>query len=466
MPGTPSARNAAKLLISLLLTALMGCATQSFRTDVRGYTESYAQVSDQQMLYNLARLNCGLPPYFLTVGQINSSYEYDASDNASVGAAGGLQRTSGNTNTVYSPAASGLLSPLATTFARVVTRSLNLGNTVGGSVESTPSFTYIPLNGDSAAKEFLTQIQPEIFEHFCQQGWPIDQLLRVLVDRIEMRLPNGEISVLTNSPTRGSPESYVLFLRVCGELRKLQRQGKLIIRDKREIEYFGQQTFPNPTTKDLTSANAAGYSWYKVGDNAWMIGRETDTAVFTVLPQDVAALQAQARSASLSERNLIALLQTGISISSAVPGMNENTETGSAYIVLRSISTALSSVATEENSFYDVLDRYPADSPTGIPYDECRPAIELLWDKSVVPQGYQWNQLLPSLLSISFQGKTYKVTDPLPVKNEGDTDSWADQAALSTWNRDTFRLLVEIQSEIGVDLSKFQNQVIQWRQQQ
>jgi len=448
----------------LIVIFLSGCATQSFRTDVRGYTEAYAQVSDQQMLYNLARLNNGLPPYFLTVGQINSSYEFEASDQASASASGGISRTSGNTANTYAPGVTGLLVPLATSFTHVFTRALTFGNTATGSVQTNPSFTYIPLNGDSAAKEFLTQVSPEVFEHFCQQGWPIDQLLRVLVDRIEMRLPDGEISVLTNSPTRGSPESYVLFLRVCGELRELQRSGKLIIRNKKEVEYFGDQTFPNPSTKDLTSANADGYKWYKVSENAWMIGKEVNTVVFTVLPQDASTLEATARNASKSERNLIELLKAGISISAAIPSTDES-ENQEAYIVLRSFSTAMSSVATEENTFYDILERYPPTSPTGILPDECRPVIELLWDKSRVPEEQRWKQLLPPLLSVSFAGKSYKITDPEVDPQDGQMSQWADRTALATWNRDTFRLLVELQSEVGVDLSKYQNQIITFRQQ-
>jgi hypothetical protein len=256
----------------------------------------------------------------------------------------------------------------------------------------------------------------------------------------------------------------VLFLRVCGELRELQRSGKLIIRNKKEVEYFGDQTFPNPSTKDLTSANADGYKWYKVSENAWMIGKEVNTVVFTVLPQDASTLEATARNASKSERNLIELLKAGISISAAIPSTDES-ENQEAYIVLRSFSTAMSSVATEENTFYDILERYPPTSPTGILPDECRPVIELLWDKSRVPEEQRWKQLLPPLLSVSFAGKSYKITDPEVDPQDGQMSQWADRTALATWNRDTFRLLVELQSEVGVDLSKYQNQIITFRQQ-
>ena len=257
----------------------------------------------------------------------------------------------------------------------------------------------------------------------------------------------------------------MLFLRVCGELRNLQREGKLVIRNRKEVEYFGDQVFDNPSSKDLISANAAGYKWYKISQNAWMIGKERNTVYFTVLPQDAKDAEDGSLSGSLSQKNLLALLKNGISISPIVPSTEEPSQNGGAYIVLRSVSTSLSSVATEENSFYDILKNFPPDSPTGIPADESRPVIELLWNKrSEEALGYK--QLLPPLLSLSFAGKSYKVTDPVPgACYDCEVTHWADKQALATWNRDTFRMLVEMQSEIGVDLSKFQNQVIQFRQQ-
>jgi len=449
---------------------LTGCVASTFRGDVRGFTETYAQVSDRQVLYNLARLNNGLAPYFLTIGPINSTYQYNLSNEATGGGAGGLQRTFNSQNSQYLPAATGLLAPAVNTFTHLFTRSFNVGDSLTGSVESNPEFTYIPLNGDQVAREFLTQISPEIFEHFCQQGWPIDQLLRVLVDRIEIRTPDtGDLSVLTNSPTRGDPQSFVTFLRVCGELRALQRQGILIIRNKKEVEYFGQQLLGNPSAKDLTSANTDGYKWYKVSENAWMIGKETDTLVFAILPQDVARVEAGMEGASVSERNLVKLLETGVSISSVVPSTDAApSANGSAYIVLRSVSTALSSTATEQNSFWGVETDYPPSSAKGIPDDECRPVIEMSWDRSNVPDSMkpEYENLLPPLLSCWFAGKYYKITDPAPPSRQNyPLDEWADRQALSTWNRDVFRLLAELQSEIGVDLSKYQNEVIQFREQ-
>jgi len=462
-----SPRLAAKLLLSLALIGLFGCAASTFRNDVRGYTEAYAQVSDKQMLYNLARLNNGLAPYFLTIGQIQSSFQMQASDQATVGATGQIASTVGpNTDTHYFPGSTGVLPFITTAFTRAVTRGLNLNNVMGGSVQSNPTFTYIPLNGDQAFRQFLTQVASEVFEHFCQQGWPIDQVVRVLVDRIEIRLPNGQLSVLTNSPTRGDPKSYVTFLRVCGELRDLQRMGKLVIRTRKSVQYFGDQVFENPASKDLISANAAGYKWYKIGPNAWMIGKETNTVFFTVLSDDIkGTLDDSSVAGSISQKNLLNLLKNGISISSDIPSMDEPSQSSGAYIVVRSVSTALSAAATEQNDFYDILKHYPPGSPTGIPADECRPVLELLWGKSAqTALGY--DKLLPPLVSIPFAGKTYKVTDPVTdACYNCQVSHWADRAALSSWNRDTFRMLVELQSEIGVDLSKYQNQVIQFRQQ-
>jgi hypothetical protein len=461
---------AARVLATLAVIWLCGCAGPTFRNDVRSYSQAYAQASDEQMLYNLARLNNGLPPYFLTIGQINSNYDFGASNEGTVGATNQSALGSSNGRNFYAPGATGALTAFTKAFSNLVTHTANFGDNLTTSAQSTPYFTYIPLNGDSAAKQFLTQVPPEVFEHFCQQGWPIDQLLRVLVDRIEIRLPNGQLAVMTNSPTRGDPQSYVLFLRICGELRYLQREGKLVIRNKKGITYFGGggQFFPNPNPKDLISADSAGYNWYKIGDNAWMIGKETDHATFTLLPNAKTESES-AIGGSVSQINLLTLLKNGITLDPSIPSADDTSSGGGAYLVLRSFSTALSSVATEENSFYEILKRFPPTDPHGIPMDECRPILELMWKESEdhdLPEPAQWKKLTPAYLSMNFAGKTYSITDPIMAPGSDDSlTHWSDKLALATWNRDIFRLIVELQSEIGVDLSKYQNQVIQFRQQ-
>ena len=60
---------------------------------------------------------------------------------------------------------------------------------------------------------------------------------------------------------------------------------------------------------------------------------------------------------------------------------------------------------------------------------------------------------MPPLQVVHYAGKTYQVTDPVldPL----------DPAV--RWNRDAFRILAELGSEVSVDISKFQRQVLELR---
>jgi hypothetical protein len=52
---------------------------------------------------------------------------------------------------------------------------------------------------------------------------------------------------------------------------------------------------------------------------------------------------------------------------------------------------------------------------------------------------------LPALVAVDYQGQSYQVTDPVTGK--------VDES--SSWNRDVFRLLAELATQVSVDISKF-----------
>jgi hypothetical protein len=73
-----------------------------------------------------------------------------------------------------------------------------------------------------------------------------------------------------------------------------------------------------------------------------------------------------------------------------------------------------------------------------------RPILRILWsDKS--------KALAPPLETVHYSDKTYEITDPIV----GPLDPGAH------WNRDAFRMLVALNSQVTVDISKFQRQVVE-----
>jgi len=49
-----------------------------------------------------------------------------------------------------------------------------------------PIFTFIPVNDETNAQLLLKPVPAETFYMLYQQGWRVDQLVRLMVDRIEL----------------------------------------------------------------------------------------------------------------------------------------------------------------------------------------------------------------------------------------------------------------------------------------
>lgn len=211
------------LAITLSVVASSGCAIHRVRADFTGFEKAYADTSNRELLLNLARLQNHDPTYFFKMGQITSSYRMSATVPTSVGYAS-QSTVSGKSNTTG-------------------------GATPGLSYESDPLFQFIPVNDETNAQLLLKQIPAETFYILYQQGWRIDQLFRVMVDRIEVTQSAGPgkgctVAIYRNVPPAldksavrpGSLDdeelsSYAGFLRASAIAYSLQRHGNLVLRE-------------------------------------------------------------------------------------------------------------------------------------------------------------------------------------------------------------------------------------------
>jgi len=213
------------LAIMLSLLATSGCAVHRVRADFTGFEKAYADTSNRELLLNLARLQNHDPTYFFKMGQITSSYRMSATTPTSVGFAS--QSTVANKSNTTG------------------------GATPGLSYESDPLFQFIPVNDETNAQLLLKPIPPETFYILYQQGWRIDQLFRVMVDRIEVTQPvkgaGCSVSIYRNAPPALSGKgkitdvldqlqqqelsSYAGFLRASAIAYTLQRHGNLVLRE-------------------------------------------------------------------------------------------------------------------------------------------------------------------------------------------------------------------------------------------
>jgi hypothetical protein len=222
------------LLVAGATLLLAGCGPRRVRADFTSYENSYAVTSNHEELLNLARLQQHDPTYFFKLGQISSSYRMEAA----------LTGT-GQLSTVSSPP--------ATTVP-----------TGGGSptflYENDPSFTLIPVNDDTNASILLKPVDSTVFYSLYLQGWRLDQLIRLTVNRIELTVPvppdpahpdqkaGCKVEVIRNLPPPGydaknnyandgfSLASYITFLRVNAVIYALQKHGLLLLRGTNSFE--------------------------------------------------------------------------------------------------------------------------------------------------------------------------------------------------------------------------------------
>lgn len=227
------------LLCAALLAA--GCATSQLKPDFAGFSTAYADNMNWQMLLNLARLDQGHPAYFMAIGEIRLGR------NQSVG--GNLTATSSH--------ATG--ETVAAAVSNTVTNVLSGTLTPNAATSANPTFVFIPLNSEETAEQLLSPIAIDVFNTLHQQGWPVGQLLHVLVERIEVDIPAqsdqpAQRIVLPNSPTGGTPQSFATFLRVCEIVHDLQRSGGLNLVGEEGFSALSQAEVENISAKEVSEA--------------------------------------------------------------------------------------------------------------------------------------------------------------------------------------------------------------------
>jgi len=435
------------------------------RGEFRSYNAAYADALNEQMLLNLARLENGHPAYYLAIGAINNRFIDTAS--GTVGSAGTPAQTT-DTSTHSAPFVNGTPSAIATfpqRVAQTITQSL-FGYSANAAYTHTknPDFQFIPLNNEAVAKQVLDPVLPEVFFTLYNQGYPIDQLMRVMIERVETRLPSGEEVTFVNSPARGNAtaESYARFLRGCAILREMQRFGFLTLESRTKHDPLGPISFDtpkngeraNPTSKEFAEAEKSGFELRQEDDpdpakgKRWEMERKHSSSVFILKDKNaeyvISKLEGDEKLHPLTGkmdeaiRNLVGLLGDGIAVQTAVgDAKHANTR-----LVLRSFDRSMKAVATEQPAFDEFRETEHWFSV--VPNDEQQPILRLMWpDKS--------GPLAPPLQTIRYSGKKYEITDQV-------VDPLDPRAH---WNRDVFRLLVALNSQVTVDISKFQRQVVE-----
>jgi len=268
----------------------------------------------------------------------------------------------------------------------------------------------------------------------------VDQLLRLMVERFEIQLPgDSKITTFSNTPGRCDVLSYATFLKICAIAREFQLDGHLKLRATEQFVPLANKwsTETQPLAKDLLDAQDKGFIYQKQADGTWELGKNELQPSFILDGESDATFrllrQNPVYNEGVSLENVRALLSgNGFSVQG---NLVEEQNTGS-HLVMRSFLNILAAAAQEETNF-DVAIR-DNDIINRIPEIERRPILKLKWTGEHV-------EVLPPLVSLDYQGQSYQVTDAVTGQ--------VNEAA--SWNRDVFRLLAALATQVSVDISKF-----------
>jgi hypothetical protein len=421
----------------LAVLALSGCGATHYRGDYNGFNAAFADSSNHQMLLNLARLDQHDPSYFLQFGQISVQYQLSSSLNAVIN------------DTV----------PQSTFHVPFVTGT----GTVAAGATTTPQFTFIPVTDDKVAQQLLLPLPPEDLYTLFQQGWPVDQLLRLMVERFEIQLPGEDhVTTYANEPGRCGNFSYIVFLKICAIARELQVTGHLKLRTQEVFvplmkdwtwspgvkkkskggdasDASDDTTAPStePSSDEVMAAHEKGLIYKLNDDNKWSLYKSETVASFFIDDGSDEVFNRLSKNPVYGEgkalKNLITVLtKQGFSVQGNVV---EDKNPGS-RLILRSFLNVMSAAAQEQTNFNTAL--CEKSDREHVPPRELRPILQTKWAGTD-------QKLQPPLVSLDYHGQTYQITDPATYGVDEDAN----------WNRDIFRLVTELSGQASVDTSKF-----------
>lgn len=182
-------------LLASFTLSLPGCTSfgpPSVDRDRFDYINAIASSWKQQTLLNIVKLRYADTPVFLEVGQIISGYQLEGTV-----AVGGSLNSASAMGDVFS-----------------------LGTT--GRYTDRPTITYTPLTGAHFMHVLMTPIPPPALFMLVEQGWPVDMLMQIGVQRI-----NGISNRKSGARGQASDPD---FARLLMAFQRLQASGALGLR--------------------------------------------------------------------------------------------------------------------------------------------------------------------------------------------------------------------------------------------
>lgn len=247
----------ASLIGIVLVVGNLGCAfgPMAIQRTHGKYSEAVQRVEEEEFLKNIVRLRYIEVPRNLEVTSIAAQYEISA---------GAEARPFFSTEAVSSPSEFRGLSSI-----------LPFASLAGS---SRPTISLTPQDDGSSVRQFLTPISADTITFLVQSGWPVANVMRIWLDRIN-GVPNW---VQPNGPPRDRPSDFMRFRRATELLQVAQdKEMAALFTEERTKEMSGPIPAEAITPAAAVEAAKAGFEFRPRPDGkAWsLIRRERNVVI-------------------------------------------------------------------------------------------------------------------------------------------------------------------------------------------
>jgi hypothetical protein len=249
----------AAILAPVLFTT--GCAfgPRAIEKTHNPYAEAVQKVEEEQFLRNIVRLRYLESPSSLEIASIAAQYELSATAEA---------RPFFGTESAGSP-------PVFQRFQSVLPFA-----SISGS--NRPTVSMSPQDDASSVRQFLTPISMDTLVFLAQSGWPVADVLRIWIDRV-----NGVPNRVASGPVpREVAPDYERFQRVCEILQHMQDREMLsLASEERAAEVSGPLPAAAITATAAVEAAKNGFEYRPKGDGkTWVLVRKERKLTIKVNP--------------------------------------------------------------------------------------------------------------------------------------------------------------------------------------
>ena len=149
----------------------------------------------------------------------------------------------------------------------------DIGVNVGVSAAENPTLSIVPIQGKQFTERVLTPMEDAKFEFLVFQGSPIDMVMRLMADGIEVQTQKGTfLRFILNWPTH--PAEYEEFRRIAMHLAWLNATRRLFVGRLSFLETTQARLSSPPHAADVQKALEKDWRWRPVaGDGVYALER-------------------------------------------------------------------------------------------------------------------------------------------------------------------------------------------------